>query len=106
MKPIAKLILILSLSCSNHSFAQDISAQLLDTCWSDIDLSEYVSQAISAEKPITSDLYNQKEQAQIIAILESKAVVDLSSNEQFAAVISACAEGRILQDRNSHIINQ
>lgn len=99
-----KLGLIAILSIPITAFA-DVSMELEEACYGDIDLGEYVAQVVENGNS-DLDVVSQDEAGQVATFLQDESIRNLSNNEKARAVLEACAQGRIFQQRHSDIINQ
>lgn len=105
MKKILRASFILvGFALSPLSHAQ-VSIELEEACFMDVDLTEYIVQVIDTGSS-SINVMTGEEASQVASILNSEEVVNLSTSEKIKAVLTACSEGRILQTKNDRIINK
>jgi hypothetical protein len=102
-----RIVQIFTLITGLCAFAQSnaqVSPALDMACRGDVALTRYVLQLIengsSSERVVSAE-----EELQIVAVLEEQDVAQLPSKDKYAAVMTACTEGRILQEKHAHILN-
>lgn len=101
-----KTFIAVSLVASAQAMSQ-ISMELEEACYGDIGLGDYIYQVIdNSDSGANTDVVNEEEANQIAAILADEPIAALSESDKAEAVLTACAEGRILQTRHATIINQ
>lgn len=96
-------LIVLGLSVSPLLSAQ-ISMELEEVCVGDVELTESVVQVIKNEA-VSDNTISAAEIVQIQTLLASDEYSALTVSDKLEVVMTACAEGRILQDRNSYILN-
>lgn len=98
-------IFLFGLGLTSFVYAQSVSIELEQACLGDVDLTDFTVALATGTDAVGSESFSSDEAAQITAVLSEDATVNLDTRGKLAAVLQACSEGRILQIRNSNIIN-
>ena len=98
-----KLWLLITLCSPMLAFAADVSLKLEDACIGDIELSDAVIDVIQ-NGSTTSSSMTEAEMAQVKTLLADDDVSELDVQGQFKAIIQACSQGIIFQDRHAGIL--
>jgi hypothetical protein len=96
-------ILMAGIAIPQLSLAQ-VSMELEQACFMDIELTDYLVEVIESGSS-GINVVNEEEASQIRRILDNEENANLTIAEKVGAVLTACSEGRILQTKNSDIIN-
>lgn len=95
----------LIMSCLIHQGAiSQTSVELKEACLVDFELTGYIVDLITTGSS-SMNFVTTGETQQIKEILANEADPESSTKEKLNVVITACSEGRILQARNSYILN-
>jgi hypothetical protein len=97
-------LLALSFAVPPIAMAQ-VSMELEQACRGDIDLTDFVVNLATSGGSAASDFFSNEEKIQINVVLNDENIINQPLPERVEAVMVACSEGRILQARNSEIIN-
>jgi len=103
MKQLCRVGLVM-LGLSVSSLSAQISMELEEVCVGNVELTESVVQVIKGET-VSDNTISASEIAQIQALLVADENNALTISEKLNVVMVACSEGRILQARNSYILN-
>ncbi|MEM7360911.1 MAG: hypothetical protein AAF431_17605 [Pseudomonadota bacterium] len=98
-------VCIFAALCFPSIVSADVSMELKNACYGDIELTDYivlVAKGESAPPRVVSEVGA----GQIATLLSMEENAGLDLKDKYEAVMQACIDGRILQDRNQHILNQ
>ena len=105
MKTLTRLgaVLLLSAGLSSQANAQDMAMELEMACVGDVELSNAVIKVIQGES-VSDGQLTEHEVSQVQTLLTEDSVSSLDTPDQFKAVMAACVEGRIFQERHAEFL--